>query len=507
MFAGMDPDVDSSVDVEGRDNVVIVKEEESEERISVKGFKKLVRMDALKESIATRELQNIIHSHETGEFNNNNNNNNEERKKKRSLNGGGGGGGGGDSDDGPVSMWEGLPFVPFAPHEDERIPVKAIQKLLPDIMDNSNNKEPGDKQHMNYNNRRHSVPGEDEKAYARLKKILRTSGDTSACSCSAPPIEHTRDCEEKSRKGHQHSYSNRDDVIPKEKLNSGSPTENDSDSDEMASMQRLHAMMRPRHSYSAEESVELHTVEEEVDEQTTLHSPKKVRKKVSVYAMDVKKKISSREVTKIFPADSHNHKSTKEDTLTNAEDLKPKKRHKPTRKTSPVRGVRESKIDKAPGEKETRKFNRAVKPAYNANATDESSSPNEPMSLENPEEEEDEDMTEATMSAKELQNLIEKRTHEKRTELVEKFVSALTLHGYAQFYEATGFRKVLWGLILAAMAVFIVRLTYLSYRSENYYKQVRRDFKNTVQILYLVDSYFWFKKKSNFTVYLPIPMR
>ena len=77
-----------------------------------------------------------------------------------------------------------------------------------------------------------------------------------------------------------------------------------------------------------------------------------------------------------------------------------------------------------------------------------------------------------TMSAKQLQSLVTKRTNEKRAELANKFVSALTLHGFAQFHEAAGLRKLLWAVILAAMAVFIVRLTYLSYRSENYYKQV-----------------------------------
>ena len=68
--------------------------------------------------------------------------------------------------------------------------------------------------------------------------------------------------------------------------------------------------------------------------------------------------------------------------------------------------------------------------------------------------------------------MIEKTTKEKRKELVKKFISALTLHGYAQFYEASGVRKVLWALIMGSMVVFIVRLTYLSYRKENYYKQV-----------------------------------
>ena len=30
----------------------------------------------------------------------------------------------------------------------------------------------------------------------------------------------------------------------------------------------------------------------------------------------------------------------------------------------------------------------------------------------------------------------------------------------------------MWGLILAAMTVFIIRLTYLSYGTENYYSQI-----------------------------------
>ena len=80
--------------------------------------------------------------------------------------------------------------------------------------------------------------------------------------------------------------------------------------------------------------------------------------------------------------------------------------------------------------------------------------------------------TEEAMSTKELLSLIENRTTEKQEKLVKKFLSALTLHGYAQFHEATGMRKVLWAIILASMLVFIVRFTYLSYRSENYYKQV-----------------------------------
>lgn len=75
-------------------------------------------------------------------------------------------------------------------------------------------------------------------------------------------------------------------------------------------------------------------------------------------------------------------------------------------------------------------------------------------------------------TTKELLRLMENRKTEKRDELVKKFISALTMHGYAQFHEASGIRKIVWGVILAAMAVFIVRLTYLSYRSENYYKQV-----------------------------------
>ena len=72
--------------------------------------------------------------------------------------------------------------------------------------------------------------------------------------------------------------------------------------------------------------------------------------------------------------------------------------------------------------------------------------------------------SEDLMSAKELQRLVEKQTKEKRTKLVKKFVDALTLHGYAQFHEASGVRKVLWAIILSAMILFIVRLTYLSYR-------------------------------------------
>ena len=80
--------------------------------------------------------------------------------------------------------------------------------------------------------------------------------------------------------------------------------------------------------------------------------------------------------------------------------------------------------------------------------------------------------TEHAISAKQLSSLIEKRTKEKRRNIVEKFISALTLHGYAEFHEASGIRKILWALILTAMTLFIVRLTYLSYRSENFYKQV-----------------------------------
>ena len=46
------------------------------------------------------------------------------------------------------------------------------------------------------------------------------------------------------------------------------------------------------------------------------------------------------------------------------------------------------------------------------------------------------------VSTNDLFNLIENRTDEKRKKLVDKFISALTLHGYAQFHEATGIRKV-----------------------------------------------------------------
>ena len=79
---------------------------------------------------------------------------------------------------------------------------------------------------------------------------------------------------------------------------------------------------------------------------------------------------------------------------------------------------------------------------------------------------------EGSITAKQLQNLIETRTKEKRRKLVDNFIGAITLHGYAQFHEATGVRKVLWAITLAAMAFFIVRLTYLSYCPTNYYKQI-----------------------------------
>ena len=80
--------------------------------------------------------------------------------------------------------------------------------------------------------------------------------------------------------------------------------------------------------------------------------------------------------------------------------------------------------------------------------------------------------TVSRMSGKQLLSLVEKRINEKRKRVVQKFISALTLHGYVHFHNASGVRKILWALILITMLVFIVRLTYLSYRSENYYKQV-----------------------------------
>ena len=69
--------------------------------------------------------------------------------------------------------------------------------------------------------------------------------------------------------------------------------------------------------------------------------------------------------------------------------------------------------------------------------------------------------------------LISKHIKEQRKGLVSKFVGELTLHGYAQFHDASGWRKATWGIILAVTLAIIVRMVYLSYCTETYYSQVR----------------------------------
>ena len=52
-----------------------------------------------------------------------------------------------------------------------------------------------------------------------------------------------------------------------------------------------------------------------------------------------------------------------------------------------------------------------------------------------------------------------------------KFVSDLTLHGYVQFHDARGIRKILWGCILCAMACLIIMTTSEIFSEEKRYEQ------------------------------------
>ena len=51
---------------------------------------------------------------------------------------------------------------------------------------------------------------------------------------------------------------------------------------------------------------------------------------------------------------------------------------------------------------------------------------------------------------------LKEQIQKKRREYWNKFISNLTLHGYIQFHQATGIRKILWGIILCVMSCFII---------------------------------------------------
>jgi len=88
-----------------------------------------------------------------------------------------------------------------------------------------------------------------------------------------------------------------------------------------------------------------------------------------------------------------------------------------------------------------------------------------------PEEDEIEIDTER-ISEKELRALIDKRADEKKSDLVEDFIGAFTLHGYPPFHVTHGFRKFCWFGVLVTMFTLIFRLAQLSYDPANVYKQI-----------------------------------
>jgi len=80
--------------------------------------------------------------------------------------------------------------------------------------------------------------------------------------------------------------------------------------------------------------------------------------------------------------------------------------------------------------------------------------------------------TKESFSEEELQTLVETHTTKRKGEVVDSFIGMLTLHGYPQFHESTGIRKLLWAVVLIIMTGLIIRLTVLSYSPENLYKQI-----------------------------------
>ena len=64
--------------------------------------------------------------------------------------------------------------------------------------------------------------------------------------------------------------------------------------------------------------------------------------------------------------------------------------------------------------------------------------------------------------------------HDKKehySEYWERFVANLTLHGYIQFHEAVGIRKVLWGIILFIMSCMVILLIVETFRTKKLYQQ------------------------------------
>lgn len=72
---------------------------------------------------------------------------------------------------------------------------------------------------------------------------------------------------------------------------------------------------------------------------------------------------------------------------------------------------------------------------------------------------------------------------ELRRQYWSKFVSNLTLHGYIQFHDATGFRKILWGCILCAMTCLIIYTTSDIFNREKQYEQSISLNKKTEQMI------------------------
>lgn len=73
---------------------------------------------------------------------------------------------------------------------------------------------------------------------------------------------------------------------------------------------------------------------------------------------------------------------------------------------------------------------------------------------------------------KELQKLVDNRAAEKKAAVIDDFIGKLTLHGYPQFHDSTGIRKVLWAIVLLTMTGLIIHLGAMSYSPENRYKQI-----------------------------------